>query len=500
MPVVDAAELPVAPLRAEVIVVGSGPAGLTVAMDLAAAGADVLVLESGGRQASGAARDRDAGESVGLPLRFDGAPVTTADVRLRALGGTSGLWSGMCRPLTAAELQHPAVGFPSWPLTEDDLAPWYRRAEVTLALEQGAWDPAAWHRRLGSQPLLPGGAWEEVVFQFSRPVRFGTDFASTLDAAAGPRVVVGATVVALHTRAGGGHLEQMTVRRDDGSVLTATADVAYVLATGGLEVPRLLLAGGDGGTAVANSSGLVGVGFMEHPHRWGGRVHLVPGDDVGLSRLAVPPGGIDAPAFVWGGWQVGAEVLASEGLPNAAVLLWFDEGRGAAAEPPSPVTPAVGRLTAAVEGGPARAASVTVRTGQRPVAGSRVSLGRGRDATGLPRLRLDWQADPADLAAGRRVVERFAEAVGAAGVGRVEVDPGGRSFHDLPVEIGNHPMGTARMHPDPAAGVVDADGRCHDVDNLYVAGSATFPASGHANPTLTIVALAHRLAAHLAAR
>ena len=61
-------------------------------------------------------------------------------------------------------------------------------------------------------------------------------------------------------------------------------------------------------------------------------------------------------------------------------------------------------------------------------------------------------------------------------------------------------MGTARMHPDPAAGVVDADGRCHDVDNLYVAGSATFPASGHANPTLTIVALAHRLAAHLAAR
>ena len=58
-------------------------------------------------------------------------------------------------------------------------------------------------------------------------------------------------------------------------------------------------------------------------------------------------------------------------------------------------------------------------------------------------------------------------------------------------------MGTARMSDDPEQGVVDADCRMHQVDNLYVCGSAVFATSGMANPTLTIVALAHRLADHL---
>ena len=56
------------------------------------------------------------------------------------------------------------------------------------------------------------------------------------------------------------------------------------------------------------------------------------------------------------------------------------------------------------------------------------------------------------------------------------------------------------MHDDPRQGVVDADCRVHGIDNLYVAGSSVFPTSGAANPTLTIVALALRLADHLAGR
>ena len=60
-----------------------------------------------------------------------------------------------------------------------------------------------------------------------------------------------------------------------------------------------------------------------------------------------------------------------------------------------------------------------------------------------------------------------------------------------------HHMGTTRMHADPHRGVVDADCRVHGIANLYVAGSSVFPTSGAANPTLTIVALALRLAGHL---
>jgi len=85
-----------------------------------------------------------------------------------------------------------------------------------------------------------------------------------------------------------------------------------------------------------------------------------------------------------------------------------------------------------------------------------------------------------------------------AGLGHVECllgNPG-----EPPMEGGKHHMGTTRMHPDPKRGVVDQDSRVHGVDNLFVTGSSVFPTAGYANPTLTIVALALRLADHLQAR
>jgi choline dehydrogenase-like flavoprotein len=78
------------------------------------------------------------------------------------------------------------------------------------------------------------------------------------------------------------------------------------------------------------------------------------------------------------------------------------------------------------------------------------------------------------------------------GLGRVEIDA-----EATPDPNTHHHMGTTRMHRDPRRGVLDEHARVHGVANLFVAGSSTFPTSGFANPTLTIVALALRLADHL---
>ena len=63
-----------------------------------------------------------------------------------------------------------------------------------------------------------------------------------------------------------------------------------------------------------------------------------------------------------------------------------------------------------------------------------------------------------------------------------------------------HHMGTTRMHPDPARGVVDEHGLVHGTSNVFVTGSSVFPTAGWAPPTLTVIALALRLADHLRAR
>jgi choline dehydrogenase-like flavoprotein len=96
------------------------------------------------------------------------------------------------------------------------------------------------------------------------------------------------------------------------------------------------------------------------------------------------------------------------------------------------------------------------------------------------------------------VIHLFANEIGAANLGRVRIDiaPGDNDWPRAP-EGGFHHMGTTRMHADPKQGVVDAQCRIHGLDNVYVAGSSVFPTYGYANPTLTIVALALRLADHL---
>ena len=138
---------------------------------------------------------------------------------------------------------------------------------------------------------------------------------------------------------------------------------------------------------------------------------------------------------------------------------------------------------------------------QAPNPDSRVTLSQTRDAFGQNQLRLDWRVSPIDWTSIRRATEILAREVGRTGLGRVRLalDDPDRAWPDE-VEGQYHHLGTTRMSDDPKSGVVDADCRVHAVSNLYVAGSSVFPAGGFTNPTLTIVALALRLADHIKAK
>ena len=109
---------------------------------------------------------------------------------------------------------------------------------------------------------------------------------------------------------------------------------------------------------------------------------------------------------------------------------------------------------------------------------------------------LDWHLGERDWASIRRTVELLGESLRDAGIG--EVVPTLSESSPPPPVYGNwHHLGTTRMHRDPAHGVVDERCRVHGVDNLYISGGSVLPTGGYANPTLTIAALALRLADHL---
>jgi choline dehydrogenase-like flavoprotein len=146
---------------------------------------------------------------------------------------------------------------------------------------------------------------------------------------------------------------------------------------------------------------------------------------------------------------------------------------------------------------PASTLLIGCRAEQLPTAESRVTLDRSRDRLGVPRVRLDWRVSREDRASLARAQALIADALVD---GAVHLFPlGGDALQPHPVWGGAHHMGTTRMARDPRQGVVDEHGRVHSARNLYVAGSSVFPTGGWAPPTLTIVAMALRLADHLAA-
>jgi choline dehydrogenase-like flavoprotein len=127
-----------------------------------------------------------------------------------------------------------------------------------------------------------------------------------------------------------------------------------------------------------------------------------------------------------------------------------------------------------------------------------VRLGRDTDALGMPRLIAEWRPTPFDMHTIRTALAALATEIGQSGEAELTYNPDDVEYAALrDGAYGGHHIGTARMSSSPRNGVVDENGAVHGMKNLFIAGSAVFPTSSQANPTLTIVALTLRLAAHL---
>jgi choline dehydrogenase-like flavoprotein len=135
---------------------------------------------------------------------------------------------------------------------------------------------------------------------------------------------------------------------------------------------------------------------------------------------------------------------------------------------------------------------------QAPNPNSRVRLAEGRDILGVPPAAIEWRLTDLDKYSIRRAHELIAAEVGRAGFGRFRIEL--EDDEEVPLRDATgccHHMGTTRMHNDPRLGVVDANSKVHGLANLYIAGSSVYPTTGFVSPTLTITALALRLADHL---
>jgi choline dehydrogenase-like flavoprotein len=468
-----------ATLEADLCVVGAGAAGITLARALAATPLRVVLLESGGLEPHAPTQALYRGRVFGRNY------FTLDSCRTRQLGGSTNCWRGMCRPLDALDFEErdwlPGSG---WPFGAELLRPYYERAQQVLRLEGFDYAGARWAS--AGRPPLPfaGDEIETRVFQVAAH-RFGELYRAELERAPNLRTLLFANAVGFETDPEGRAVQGVRVACLDGNRFRVRAR-ANVLACGGIENARLLLA-----SQLGNAHDLVGRHFMEHPHVVAGV--LLP------SSEALPLGLYRAHAS--GRVQVAGYLTSSEALRRRERLLAWCAFLAQEVELPEfeqGLARVVREIDGAAGGPAARAIFLTSELEQAPNPASRVRLIEERDALGLPRVQLEWRLSAVDKQSARRHQEILGAALGRAGLGRLQIllSEDERAW---PEDLGGgrHHMGTTRMHADPRRGVVDADGRVHGLANLYVAGSSVFPTAGAANPTLTIVALALRLAEHL---
>jgi choline dehydrogenase-like flavoprotein len=527
----------------ETIVVGSGPAGLTLAMELARRGRPTLVLESGLDRPSDA-QDLARAEIVD-PTRHDDMRIAT----VRRLGGTSNLWGGRSMPLDPVDfVPRPFVGGVRWPIGYDDVARYYATACRYVGCGEAAFTLAA--------PELSAANGD---FEFDRIERasnrpwFQKAHAATLAASPLIDIRLGATVIEIEF-AENGRATGVVAATADGRRLRLAAE-RIALAAGGLESTRLLLAaqrrrpalfgGADGplgryymGHVIGEIADVVfddarvdaafdflrdgrgsfvrrrfapspslmarfdlpNVGFwpvappIADPRHGSGALSAVA---MALSTPIV--GGMILPELIrarhLGGsidWPAHARNVASDLPATLAFLARFMRDRYLSAE----------RIPGYFLRNRARRYGLSYHAEQIPNPDSRVTLAAESDRLGLPRLRVDLRFSRADSEAIARAHQRLALWLSASGFGRVEYRQSEAASAETALALmshGSHQIGTARMGANRREGVVDGDLACFDTPNLCVLGSAVFPTSGQANPTLSIVAFAARLADKLAA-
>jgi choline dehydrogenase-like flavoprotein len=554
--IIDTREVPAdSTLSCDLCIVGGGPAGITLAHALRGKGLDIILLESGGTEYDAALEDLNRGEVSDLSTH---GPLE--DYRRRRLGGGTTAWGGRCAPYDAIDFEvRPFVPHSGWPLTLRDLDPYYERAHGYLDLGAYVYDPReALRAPDGDRPMIPGLRSEDVstdcLYLFSPPTNFGRKYREPLASAAKVRVCLFANVVKLRTDLAGERVTSVDATTPAGQRLSVTAR-RFVLAAGGLDVVRLLLCSDDVRPhGIGNEQDRVGRYYMCHAlHHfevelrdrgvvwdyertrdgaWCQRTVFVPQDrqrQYGLlnHRARIEHPDIADPSHRSG--VLSATYLAKSVLMSQIARRTFSDrvnvlSKGVLGRAPEGMSPSrlyfehaknvalgagdvlrIGRrwlfdrvlsdrkLPSLVMESESNTYTLRIDAEQAPNPASRVTLVDDRDAFGQRRIKVDWRTTELDSRSLDEIVRRIGGAIAASGAGRIRSVP-----ELLPQATGGHHIGTTRMSTDPAHGVVDASCKVHGVANLYVASSAVFPTSSYANPTLTIVAMALRLADHLA--
>jgi len=548
--IVDAAGIPdQTEMVADVTIVGAGAAGIVLALELAAAGLKVNLIESGAPRFSPRAQ-----ALADTPHLDPDVHPPMSECTRRQIGGTSAIWGGRVVPFDLVDFdERPYMPSSQWPLGQGEVLPYLAHACQLLKAGQPVFDirniPGINQHTI--VPGLPDTHVQSSQIERWSVVDFGAMHERELRSSARIHLYHGLTCTAVKAPAGARVIDYVQAHTFSGAMLRLKAR-RTVLAAGGLNTTRLLLNSDEnhpGG--IGNHSGLLGRFYTGHISGRIAEVHFTTDPAKTVYGFDRDPQGV----YIRRRFTFTRELLKKERLNNIALWLVNPDvcdpahGNGilsfaylALSSPLGPRLASEAIRKAVVEGevhgSVARHLLNMLRDLPRtawfiptfgygrylasrkvpgffqpsasnvyplhyfaehaPNADSRVTLADDRDELGMRRICIDMRYARQDIDSVLRshaLLDAHLREHAKGELRYLTSDP--EAYVASHLGDGYHQCGTTRMSHTPADGVTDPAGRVHGLDDLFIASSSNFVTSGQANSMLMILVLALRLADHL---
>ncbi|MDJ0509284.1 MAG: GMC family oxidoreductase [Crocosphaera sp.] len=545
---IDASKLNIeGDIDADICIVGSGPAAITLANEFLEEKFSVILLESGGIQKDENIQSLYSGPS--------GEPIHPYHSRIRQLGGTANNWGAEIgeneigvryAPLDKIDFEkRDWLPYSGWPFGKNHIDPFYERAHRMCQIGPFNYEGNVW------QDFEDGGLEFKdkriinTVFQFGPRDVFLKQYLTKIKESRNITIYYHANVVEIETNNTASTVTRIRTVTMSGKEFGVRAKL-FILATGGIENARLLLLSDQIKKAgLGNSHDLVGRFFMDHFQIVSG-VLFPKNKDLFHKGRFYDLHRVNGTAII-GKLSLHPNILLNEGLLNSATYLiprhktfhfrrrtlkLIDILSSPAFKQTHPLESLQNireiinygskhainalrrKLTSSqpyyyariAAGGWSNLSDKHIQFSnfeiqhlieQAPNPNNRVKLVEERDWLGCRRIKVERLLMKQDIDSVRRTQQILQVEFERSGFGYFEIENWNLNDSRYPT-IGNrgasHHMGTTRMHIDPKQGVVDPNCLVHDMTNLFIAGSSVFPTGGYANPTLTIIALAIRLA------
>lgn len=468
------------------VIIGSGPSGLTLASALSG---DLIVVESGGH---------------GIDMQFkrahrshvSGEPTKPDSVRVRAIGGATTRWTGRCAELDDWDFEErPWMAERGWPIQKDVLAPYYEKIWDLLGLatcskyghprEHSANEAEllASHLRMQRWSFWGGSHKTKMNIIGLFPGLFDGEKKRLVYAAEAVQIITdGSRAVAVRVVDRSGASRLIRAKR-------------FILAAGCVDnIKILLLLQSQAPEFTSQVEKWLGRGFMQHLRVSAGQLLYAAGNHCTFHRQFGLFKGKREGRYELG-LSIQPEYARQQKIGNAS-LFFLPEGQAG-------VLAKLARGASRLIGRPppdfAQRTIVMADVEQEVLPESRVTLHRDLGPHGVPRADIDWRISKRDYRTTCETLAMFEDYLERAGLGTLCRRPGlGKSQIEPELILdSNHPLGGTRMAADASHGVVDRNCKVFGTQNLWAVGGSVFATGGHANPTITMMALARRLADHL---